>query len=83
MKKYYLLPLHDTRQSFYDKAVVVETENETQLHSYLTHVATCKNGEVKLLGYYSATTSRHQKEFFRQFDTTGRQFADVMRKVKG
>ena len=40
MKKYYLLPLYDTRQSFYDKAVVVETENGTELHSYLTHVAT-------------------------------------------
>ena len=83
MNKYYLMPLYDTRQSFYGKAVVVETENGTELHSYLTKVATCKNGEVKLLGYYSATTSRHQKEFFKQFDTTGRQFADVMREVKG
>jgi len=75
--KYDLKCRYDTRQSFYGKAkvrVCEESEKITHLEllSYGTLVANYvyyKNENKKVYEYfgkYSQTTTRHQKEFFRQ-----------------
>lgn len=65
---YELYPRYDTRKSFYGKAQVIELEDGTlQLKSYDTIVSECKDGKVTHFGKYSQTTTRHQKEFERQF----------------
>lgn len=73
---YYLEPIYDARQSFYEKAGVCEYDLEDlkliELISYNTKVSYIKdykNGNKKFvyLGKYSQTTTRHQKEFFKQF----------------
>lgn len=76
MREYNLECQYDSRQSFYGKAVVRVEENENVLHlellSYGTLVANYvkykkENREVfEYFGKYSQTTTRHQKEFFRQ-----------------
>ena len=59
---------YDSRQSFYGKAHILRDEEGTlYLKSYATIVSECKNGIVTHYGKYSQTTSRHQKEFERQF----------------
>lgn len=69
MKIYELSPRYDTRKSFYGKAHVVDHENgTTELQSYDTIVSRCVNGKVEELGKWSATTTRHQKEFRKQFE---------------
>lgn len=68
MKVYELEARYDARQSFYGKARVIDYENGTQeLQSYDTIVSRCENGKVTHLGKWSQTTSRHQREFERQF----------------
>lgn len=68
MKIYELSARYDSRKSFYGKAHVIDHENGTfELLSYDTIVSRCVNGKVEHLGKYSMTTSRHQKEFERQF----------------
>ena len=65
---------YDTRNSFYGKAVVEETTNNNvkdyKLYSYGTLVARYTEvGNIKTyyyFGKYSQTTTRHQKEFFKQ-----------------
>lgn len=69
MKIYELSALYDTRQSFYGKAHVIDHENGTlELQSYDTIVSRCVNGKVEELGKWSMTTTRHQKEFRKQFE---------------
>ena len=69
MKIFELVPRYDTRKSFYGKARVVDYENGTiELQSYDTIVSRCVNGKVEELGKWSATTTRHQKEFRKQFE---------------
>ena len=67
---YDLQARYDSRASFYGKAKVVEEKGILKLYSYDTLVATVEktnNGFVcHYLGKYSQTTTRHQKEFFRQ-----------------
>ena len=59
---------YDTRKSFYGKAKVYQDEKGNYyLMSYSTIVSECKNGKVIHYGKYSQTTSRHQKEFERQY----------------
>lgn len=68
MKVYELSAQHDSRQSFYGKAQVIDHENGTiELQSYSTIVSRCINGKVERLGKWSMTTSRHQREFEQQF----------------
>lgn len=68
MRVYELSPRYDARKSFYGKAKVIDYENGTQeLQSYGTIVSRCDNGKVTHFGKWSQTTSRHQKEFERQF----------------
>ena len=66
---------YDARQSFYGKAKVEEKQYDNFvcyiLYSYGTDVASIErynNGMVIYLynGKYSQTTTRHQKEFFKQ-----------------
>lgn len=66
---YELVPRFDARKSFYGKAHIVDHENGTfELQSYNTIVSRCVNGKVEELGKFSNTTTRHQKEFRRQFE---------------
>ena len=69
MKTLELIPIYDTRKSFYNKAKVLFLNDGTiQLQSYNTIV-----GEIKNNTYYqlwdgkSCTTTRHIKEFKKQF----------------
>lgn len=65
---YELTAQYDSRRSFYGKAHVIDYGNgEYALQSYDTIVSRCKDGKVEHLGRWSATTSRHQREFERQF----------------
>lgn len=59
----------DSRQSFYGKAKIFEDEEGNKyLLSYSTIVSKCdKKGKVEHYGKYSQTTSRHQREFEKQF----------------
>lgn len=69
MKIYELYPLYDARKSFYGKAHIIYHENGTiELLSYDTVVSRCTNGKVEDLGKWSNTTTRHQKEFRKQFE---------------
>ena len=63
-----LLAQYDSRKSFYGKAYVLIGEKNTfYLLSYNTIVSKCKNGVVEHFGKWSQTTTRHQKEFEKQF----------------
>ena len=69
MRIYALEPRFDARKSFYGKAHIIDHENGTfELQSYDTIVSRCVNGKVEELGKWSNTTTRHQKEFRRQFE---------------
>ena len=68
MKIFELYPRYDSRKSFYGKAHVIDYENGTmELQSYSTIVSRVVNGKVEHLGKWNMTTSRHQREFERQF----------------
>jgi hypothetical protein len=68
MKIFELVPRFDSRKSFYGKAHVIDHENGLlELQSYNTIVSRCNNGKVEHLGKWSQTTSRHQREFEKQF----------------
>lgn len=64
-----LSPMNDSRKSFYGKAKVLTYDDGShELQSYDTIVSREKDGKVSHLGKYSQTTSRHQKEFEKQFN---------------
>lgn len=68
MFEYELIARYDRRKSFYGKAHVIDHENGVlELRSYNTIVSRCENGKVEHLGKWSQTTTRHQKEFEKQF----------------
>ena len=69
MKIYELSACYDLRKSFYGKAHVIDYENETLLlQSYDTIVSRCIDGKIEEFGKWSRTTTRHQKEFRKQFE---------------
>ena len=69
MKIYELSTRYDARKSFYNKARVIDYENGTYLlQSYNTIVSCCVDGKVEEFGKWSMTTSRHQREFRKQFE---------------
>ena len=69
MRIYELEPRFDSRKSFYGKANIIDHENGTfELQSYGTIVSRCVNGKVEELGKWSNTTTRHQREFRKQFE---------------
>lgn len=81
---------YDTRQSFYGKARVEEYEDENartlHLLSYGTFVANIvyyknKNKKVyEYFGRYSQTTTRHQKEFFKQNGLSDKEIKELFNK---
>ena len=70
MKTFELAARYDARKSFYGKAHVIELDNGViQLQSYNTIVGEIRSGEyVQLWDGKSQTTTRHIKEFKRQFN---------------
>ena len=63
---------YSTRKSFYDKAKIIENDprdpNSILLKSYNSIVAKVdQDGCFTTGGFYSTTTSSHQKEFAKQF----------------
>lgn len=68
MTNYELTPRYDSRASFYGKARVEIREDGTKmLWSYNTHVASIKpDTKPMVFDLYSATTTRHIKEFLKQ-----------------
>ena len=82
---------YDTRQSFYGKAQVkesIETKDNIkyviqELYSYgtlvariTTNIETCLS-TCEYLGKYSQTTTRHQKEFFKQYGLTDKELKEL------
>lgn len=60
--------IYSNRKEFYKKAYVIYYDNDTLLlQSYNTIVAHIYKGKFASYGKFSQTTSRHQKEFERQF----------------
>lgn len=57
---------HDSRKSFYGKARTYQDGNKKVLVSYDTEVAYIEDGKAHVNGLYSATTTRHIKEFLKQ-----------------
>lgn len=78
---------YDTRQSFYGKAKVEVTTNKNvedyKLYSYGTLVARLtKIGGINTyyyFGKYSQTTTRHQKEFFKQLGLSEKELKDLFK----
>ena len=66
IKKYELEAIHDSSQSFYEKAKVEIDGNRIILYSYGSYVAYIENDAAYITGYYSQTTMRHIKEFLLQ-----------------
>lgn len=87
--EYILECQYDTRKSFYGKAKVHETYKDNiqhlELQSYDTLVANYvyyKNENRKVYEYfgkYSGTTTRHQKEFFKQLGLTEKELKDLFK----
>ena len=73
MKKYELLPVYDSKKSFYNKAIIEEENENIKLYSYNTLVCTLSHSDIILNDnidqslLFSNTTLRHIKEFLKQF----------------
>ncbi len=61
-----LQPIYCRQKSFYGKAKIIREKGIIKLKSYDTIIAEIKNGKLHINGFYSATTTRHLKEFMRQ-----------------
>ena len=61
-----LMPVIDSRKSFYKKAYTLTEDDKIILLSYSTRVAEIKDGNAKIFGTYSSTTLRHIKDFLYQ-----------------
>lgn len=83
---------YDTRKSFYGKAFVEIQKNDYEqtkdLYSYGILVASInynfESGKRTYfyLGKYSQTTTRHQKEFFKQNDLSDKQIKELFKEGK-
>ena len=81
---------YDTRQSFYGKAKVekIEASNGYQicLYSYetlvamITYTKSIKQKRYDYYGRYSQTTTRHQKEFFKQNGLSDKEIKELFKK---
>lgn len=79
---------YDSRASFYGKAKVLEQTmsdwKEIDLYSYGTLVAkiieTKKHRKYIYEGKYSQTTTRHQKEFFKQNGLSDKEIKELFDK---
>ena len=86
--EYELSCQYDTRNSFYGKAKVEENNTggntkELILYSYGTRVAKIEEGITwkKYIygGKYSCTTTRHQKEFFKQNGLSDKEIKELFK----
>lgn len=87
---YTLEPRYDSRASFYGKAHVQIIEDDLNydelLYSYDTLVAIYSKDKIgnkeifTYCGKYSQTTTRHQKEFFRQNGLDDKQIKELFDK---
>jgi hypothetical protein len=77
---------YDSRNSFYEKAQVVCNGGDLDLYSYGTLVAriTRENGKMicEYYGKYSQTTTRHQKEFFKQEGLSDKEIKELFKNGK-
>lgn len=75
---------YDSRQSFYGKAQVKILKSGLELYSYNTLVARITNEPNKTtyenFGKFSQTTTRHQKEFFKQEGLSDAQIKELFKK---
>lgn len=78
---------YDTRASFYGKAKVEDIYNDGSvltLYSYGTLVGQITKNKNKTIyrymGQYSCTTTRHQKEFFRQNGLCDKEIKELFNK---
>lgn len=69
-KLFELKAIYDSRKTFYGKATVkMNDDGSMELYSYNTKVASIdNNGKYTSYGKWSNTTTRHQKEFKKQFE---------------
>ena len=78
-----LVPRYSSRKSFYGKAHTIMDGDILKLVSYSTVVAekdmSGKNVVYRYLGHYSATTSAHQKEFFKQSGLSDKQIKELFK----
>ena len=81
MYEKYLEALYDRHNSFYKKAkVLFEESGKIILRSYNTNVAYIENGDLFVEGLYSATTTRHIKEFMTQYGFDYKNASDIMKR---
>ena len=77
---------YDSRNSFYGKAKVVCNGGDLDLYSYDTLVARITNNGEKTIyeyfGKYSQTTTRHQKEFFKQEGLSDKEIKELFKNGK-
>ena len=81
---------YDSAKSFGGKAKIIEVKNrnltDLQLYSYNTLVARittiCGIKTYHYFGKYSQTTTRHQKEFFRQNGLSEVEIAELFKNGK-
>ena len=78
-----LIPIYDSRQSFYGKATTEQDGNTLKLYSYNILAAEIVSRETSkeyiYMGKYSQTTTRHQKEFFKQNGLTDEQIKELIK----
>ena len=88
-REYYLECEYDAKASFYKKARVVVNEDENVLHKELLSYGTLVANYVKYkttrvevfeyFGKYSQTTTRHQKEFFKQLGLSAKELKELFK----
>lgn len=62
-----LEPIYSNVKSFYGKAKVLRENGVIKLLSYDTVIAEIKDNKVHINGFYSQTSTRHLKEFLKQY----------------
>lgn len=90
MEYYFLECIYDVRKSFYNKAKIKIKEDcvyyNELLYSYDTLVAIYSKDKIKeteiftYLGKYTQTTTRHQKEFFKQKGLCNKEIKELFKK---
>lgn len=89
---YELPTIYDSQKSFYGKArVQLNKTGNTEVYtlfSYDTKVATCvkdtetNNATYMLVDIFSSTTTRHQKEFFRQMGMSEKDVDELFKEYR-
>lgn len=79
--RYYLDCRYDSRASFYCKAEVEEfSDGSFVLKSYSNYVACIMpDGKAHVRGKYSQTTTRHIKEFLKQFNFKADNLSQILK----